>query len=317
MNILHMRYAVEVANAGSVNEAAKDLLVVPSSLSRSIKELEDSLGVALFVRSPRGMVLTPEGEGFIHYAKEILSQIDELENTYRAPLPVKQSFSISVPRASYIAEAFARFSTSITAEPAEIYYQETDASRAIKNLLETDCRLAIVRYEVGHDRYFRKFFQENGLVHKAIADFRYVLIMSEESVLAGKKGIRLADLRPLIEIAHAAPPVSERVCIPSLPKKPVPDEWVDDLSDGVERHIFVFERGSQFDLLAENPETFMWGSPVPDKLLRRCHLTQKECEDTKKNYKDVLVHHKDYALTELDRRFIAEVHNSRRRLFRK
>lgn len=72
MNILHMKYAVEVAKCGSINKAAEILLMNQPNLSRAIKELEASLGVEIFSRSAKGMVVTPEGETFLRYATSIL-----------------------------------------------------------------------------------------------------------------------------------------------------------------------------------------------------------------------------------------------------
>ena len=110
MNIIHMKYAVEVARIGSINKAAEELLIAQPNLSRSIKELEADLGITIFSRTSKGMTLTPEGEEFIGYARKILDQIDDVESIYRKGVPKKQKFSISVPRASYISEAFAEFS---------------------------------------------------------------------------------------------------------------------------------------------------------------------------------------------------------------
>ena len=80
MNILHMKYAVEVAKVGSLNKAAETLLIAAPNVSRSIKELEADIGISIFERTTKGMELTPEGEEFINYAKGILNQIDEVEN---------------------------------------------------------------------------------------------------------------------------------------------------------------------------------------------------------------------------------------------
>ena len=80
MNLQHMKYAVAVAETGSINKAADRLFVGQSNLSRAIKELENSLGVAIFERSAHGMELTPEGGVFLRYAKAILQQVDEVEH---------------------------------------------------------------------------------------------------------------------------------------------------------------------------------------------------------------------------------------------
>ena len=78
-----MKYAVEVARIGSINKAAEELYIAQSNLSRCIKDLEADLGIVIFDRSFRGMVLTPEGEKFIHYAQKVLNQIDDIENMYK------------------------------------------------------------------------------------------------------------------------------------------------------------------------------------------------------------------------------------------
>ena len=303
MNILHMKYAVEVAKAGSINKASEALLIAQPNLSRSIKELEADLGITIFDRSSKGMFLTPEGEEFIGYAKKILKQIDEVDTMYRRGLPLKQKFSISVPRASYISDAFAHFSSSISEDPAEIFYNETNSLCAINNILHSDYKLGIVRYAENYDKYFKEMLEEKGLNYELITEFHYFLIMRQDSPIASKNEIRFSDLSTLIEIAHADP------FVPSLPLSEVKKE---ELPDNIDRRIFVFERASQFDLLSENNQTFMWVSPIPDKLLELYGLVQRECIDNRRIYKDVLIYRKDYHLTELDSRFITELCRSKR-----
>ena len=123
MNILHMKYAVEVARAGSLSKAAEILLIAQPNISRSIKELEADLGITIFDRSTKGMFLTPEGEEFISYAKSILKQIENVEAMYKDGSAKKLKFSISVPRASYISDAFAEFSKTLGSHDAELFYK--------------------------------------------------------------------------------------------------------------------------------------------------------------------------------------------------
>ena len=298
MNILHIKYAVEVAKAGSLNKASQTLLIAQPNLSRSIKDLESDLGSAIFDRSAKGMLLTPEGEEFMSYAQNLLRQIEQLENLYKDPAMPKQRFSISVPRASYISEAFARFSCQISEQSAEIFYKETNSQRTIRNLLENDFRLGIIRYAGNYDQYFRTMLDEKELTYELICEFSYQLIMSCDHPLAAKEEITFEDLCPFIEIAHADP------YVPSLPLSKVVKE---ELPDNINRRIFIYERASQFDLLSENPQTFMWISPVPDKLLKRYGLVQRKCAENQKIYRDVLVYRNGYKLTALDNAFIAEL----------
>lgn len=304
MNILHMKYAVEVAKVGSLNKASETLLVATPNISRSIKELEGDLGISIFERTAKGVTLTLEGEEFISYAKEILSQIDQVESFYKKGSPKKQKFSISVPRACYISEAFSEFSKSLSADPAEIFYKETNSQRTIKNILNHDYKLGIIRYAENYDKYFKAMLEEKGLVYEMITEFSYSLIMSADSPLAQKEEITFDDLKGFIEIAHADP------YVPSMPLSKVVKE---ELPDNIDRRIFIFERASQFDLLYKNPETFMWVSPAPCDILRRYNLVQKKCIDNKRIYKDILIYKNGYKLTGLDRKFITELCESKRK----
>lgn len=304
MNVIHMKYAVEVARAGSINKASEVLLVAQPNLSRAIKELEADLGITIFSRTPKGMTLTPEGEEFVAYAGNILRQLDEIETMYKTALPAKQTFSISVPRASYIADAFARFSTCIDKNSAEIYYKETNASRAIRNILEHNYNLGIIRYAAGFDSYFKTMLEEKGLQYELVAEFCYVLVMNRDHPLAEKETIRYKDLERYIEIAHADP------YVPSLPAAAVLKE---ERAVNCKRHIYVFERGGQFNLLAQNPETFMWVSPLPDNIIERFGLVQRKCPDNQRVYKDVLIRRKGYRLSKLDKKFVTELCESKRK----
>ena len=304
MNLLHMKYAVEVARLGSLNKAAETLMIAQPNISRSIKELEADLGITIFQRSAKGMVLTPDGEEFIGYAQDILLRLDKIEKSYRDGSHKKRKFSISVPRACYISAAMAEFSKTIGDLPVEIFYKETNSKKTIQMLLENEYKLGIIRYSDNYDRYYKSMLQEKGLVSELVAEFSYVLIMSRDNPLAAKETITYDDLSEYIEIAHADP------YVPTLSMSKV---FREELPDNVNQRIFVFERASQFDLLAENPRTFMWVSPASQEILDRYHLVQRMYEGNKKVYRDVLIYHKGYRLTSLDKDFITALCMARRK----
>ena len=303
MNLLHMKYVVSTADAGSINKAAEELHVAQPNLSRVIREMEADLGIRFFVRSSKGMTLTADGEQFVSRARKILENVDELETMYKEERPGKQLFSISVPRASYISDAFASFSLHLKEEEeAEIFYHETNALQAVKNILEVGYNLGVIRYAASYDHAFKEMLSEKKLRYELVTEFQYVLVMNRESALAEKEIIRYADLSGLIQIDHADP------YVPSLPLSAVKAEELPEIP----RRIFVFERGSQLDLLSQNPDTFMWVSPLPQRLLNRLGLVQRRCEDNQRLYRDLLIYRQEYQLTDLDKTFITELTRSKR-----
>ena len=194
-------------------------------------------------------MLTPDGEVFVRYARSILRQVDAIETVFSNGSTEKKKFSISVPRASYVTDAFAEFSKLLDRDtPVEVFYKETNSMRSMKNILQDEYKLAIIRYAENYDKYYKSTFDEKGLTYELITEFQYVLLMNGKSPLADKENITFDDLKNLIEIAHADP------YVPSLPLSEVKKE---ELPDNSQRRIFVFERASQFELLSRNPDTFM------------------------------------------------------------
>ena len=307
MNLLHLKYAVEVSKTKSISKAAENLFMGQPNLSRAIRELEESLGIVIFERSTKGISVTEAGAEFLQYARRILSQVDEVEALYREGRSKKQRFSACVPRASYISAAFSSFARHIDrGHPAEIFYKETNSMRAIRNVESGDYNLGIVRYQTSFEQYFAQHFVDKGLSSEIITHFAYNLLVSASSPLAGKSEILPKDLSGLVEITHGDP------YVPSLPTSNVKKA---EFSDNVDKRIYVFERASQFELLRALPDAFMWVSPIPPRMLADYGLVQRVCDTNPREYKDVLIYRQEYRLSELDRLFMKEVFCQRDALF--
>ncbi len=304
MNILHMKYAVEVARLGSLNKAAEVLLIAQPNISRSIKELEASLGITIFSRSAKGMVLTPEGEDFIGYAREILRQIDDVESLYKNGPRKKQRFSILAPHAHYAAEAFTEFSKQFGTDAVDALYREACSHDTVQSVLSGGCSLGLVRYSADFDKYFKEMFEEKSLSYEMVAEFSYVLLMNKHHPLANSSQLHTDELSSYIEMTHA----DTRSASISFPK---PEN--ETVQTSVMQKIFVFDRAVEYDILRENPQVFMWTTPVSQRLLDRYGLVQKKCTSPEKCCKDMLIYRNGYKLTRLDSAFITALCAARRR----
>jgi len=292
MNTLHFKYAVEVERTRSITQAAENLFMAQPNLSKAIKELEDTLGIEIFERTPKGVLPTPKGAEFLGYAKNILDQISKMERLYKPEDVECQSFKISIPRGSYIANAFTRFAAELdTDKEIDVYVQETNSMQAISNVTDEGFSLGIIRCQTDYENYFLDYLEEKRLVSEPIWEFEYLALMSRRHPLASAKKVVFDELAQYIEIVHGD------TAIPYLPTGKVK-------KSEAKKCIYVYERCSQFDLLSSIPKTYMWVSPIPDHFLDLYGLVQRKCHAANHKYKDLLVYPKGYEFTALDRQFI-------------
>lgn len=93
MTLTQIQYVLAVAETGTISAAAKRLFIAQPSLTASIKELENELQVTLFRRTNKGVTLTPEGEEFLGYARQVNSQLDLMRERYFGGAPCADVFA--------------------------------------------------------------------------------------------------------------------------------------------------------------------------------------------------------------------------------
>ena len=150
-------------------------------------------------------------------------------------------------------------------------------------------------------------FDEKKINYELVAEFRYMLVMSRDCPLAAKKDITLGDAEDCIELVH------DDSYVPPMSRADVRRAE----EEGSHRRIMVTERGNRLDILAENPETYMWASPIPRKTLDRYGLVQRDCADGGRLFKDVLIHKQYYTLSATDKLFIEQLIQTKRETMKK
>ncbi len=296
MNLIHLKYVVEIDKTRSISKAAENLYMGQPNLSRSIKELEQSLQITIFKRTPRGIEVTPEGEEFIEYAKKILKEVEAVEKKYTLREKPTEKFSILVPRASYIGYSFVEFMRGIDPNSFfEVTYKETNCLKAITKVLQGEYKLGIIRYRSSFQDQFKKFFIEKNLGYEIIYEFQHRVVVHKNSPLCNIKELKESDLENYIEICYPDPYV---------PNLPFADVKKLELPDNIHRRIYIYERASQFDLLENLENTFILVSPMPKEILRQYNLIELKLANSSSDYRDVLIFKKGYNLTSIDKKFL-------------
>lgn len=299
MNLTHLRYMVEVEKLGSITKAAAALYMGQPNLSKAIKEVEREAGIPIFKRSAKGVVATEKGRQFLQYAKVILAQMDKMESLYKENDDGSVSFSLLLPRASYIAYAFTEFLNRV-GKSAQIDFRirETNSMEAVNSVAECEYDLGIIRYPVEYESFFMPLIEEKDLKYQSVWEFDSVILTGGNSRLAKEPEINEDVLDKYIEILHG-------------------DNIVPNISAAYQKksaeinchskHIYVCERGIQFDILSSCPDSFMWVSPIPEAVLKRYGLVQRKCPELKKTNKDMLIYQSNYRFSRADRMFFDEL----------
>lgn len=304
MNMFTLKYALEVEKAGTISKAAANLYVAQPNLSKAIKDLEEEIGYEIFTRTATGVKVTVQGERFLFHARKILEQVEAIEKIAGQDTSKERRFKLSIPRGSYIASGFTDFVASMSKEGSlEITINETNNTQTIENVAKREYNMGIIRYPVSEEYYYLNYLKNNRLTSETIWEFDYVLVMSENHPLASKDDITPPDLKPYVRIAHGD--------VESIGQSS--NRVLSELKDAGDNDkiIYVYERGSQFDLLENVQDTYMWVSPIPESYLMKKHLIQRSCKMSNNTYKDVLIYRSDYTLGENDRLFQKKLYESK------
>lgn len=303
MNILYLKYAAEVAKAGSINRAAEELYVAQPNLSRAIKELEKELGITIFERTSRGMIPTPEGRLLLERARSVLEQIDDIENMFAPDGGKRHIISLSAPHSSYISRALASFAERFgEGESFELRLEETDARKTIKNVIHGDSGLGILRFSAPEEPYFKAILDKNDLIYERIAELPRTLIMSRRSPLADAPEITRSALETLTEVVM--PDASSIELAPS-DARTSPELFGKTRTLG--KRIFVGDRASFFDMLETLRNAYALSEPLTHDLLAKYELVARPLADGDEFFRDLLIYDADRQPSRLERELCAEL----------
>lgn len=194
MTLTQLKYVVTVAGEKSMNEAAKKLFISQPSLSTAIRELETEVGIEIFRRTSRGIVLTPEGEEFIGYARQVTEQCELIETKYVQKENVKRKFGVSMQHYTFAVNAFVEMVKQFGMEKYEFAVRETKTHEVIEDVKNFKSEIGILYLNDFNEKVLHKMFTEYELeFHELLRCGIYVYIWKGHP-LANKREITLEEL---------------------------------------------------------------------------------------------------------------------------
>ena len=195
MTIQQLRYAIVICEEGSLNKASEQLYIAQPSLTSALQELEKELGITIFNRSGRGVTPTNDGLEFIHYAREVLSQYDNLLEKYGKGGNLKKKFGISTQHYSFAVKSFVEMVKHFGTDEYEFAIRETRTRDVIDDVFTGKSEIGILYLNDFNRKPLEKLMKSNGLTFTPLTECNAYVYLWKGHPLADRSSIRFEDLK--------------------------------------------------------------------------------------------------------------------------
>lgn len=196
MTLQQLTYAVTIAQTASMNKAAQELFLSQSSLSASIQNLEKEVGLSLFRRTNRGVTVTPEGEEFLIYARQIVNQYRLTQEKFILKKETKKNFSVSSQHYSFAIKAFIELAKQFQPEEYAFGIYECKTAEIIENVRSYKSELGVLYLDDFNEEILQRLFADNGLTFMELFSCKTYVFLAAAHPLAEHDSLALTDLQP-------------------------------------------------------------------------------------------------------------------------
>ena len=195
MTLQQLKYVTTVAQTGTISDAAKKLFISQPSLTKAVRELEKEMGITIFERTNRGIVISKEGETFLGYARQVLEQAALLEETYKKKAGRKQEFSVSTQHYSFAVNAFVDLIKEYGSENYDFSLRETQTYEIIDDVARMKSEIGILYLNEFNASVLEKIMKANDLKFTELFVARPHIFICDKNPLAQKDQVTMEDLK--------------------------------------------------------------------------------------------------------------------------
>ncbi|ANE45400.1 LysR family transcriptional regulator [Paenibacillus swuensis] len=194
MTLQQLKYVIEVANRGSINEASKRLFISQPSLSNSIKDLEVELRITIFDRTNKGISLSKEGVEFLSYARQVVEQAELLESRYLNAKPSAQHFSVSTQHYAFAVNAFVNLVRDHGQDEYEFALRETKTYEIIEDVKSLRSEIGILYLNEFNEKVINKLLRTENLQFTPLFTAKPHIFISIRNPLAKQSVVTIEQL---------------------------------------------------------------------------------------------------------------------------
>lgn len=202
MTLQQLKYIITVASKGTISEAAKELYIAQPSLTSAIKELETELGITIFHRTNKGVVISREGDEFLGYARQVIEQTSLIEEKYTGKIHSKHQFCVSTQHYSFAVEAFVDLLQESGCEAYDFRLRETQTYDIIEDVAKLRSELGVLYLNKFNETILQKTIRSNDLKFHSLFIAKPHVFISSSNPLADKNAISLDDLTPYPRLSY-------------------------------------------------------------------------------------------------------------------
>lgn len=195
MTLQQLKYVLEVANRGSMNEAAKRLFISQPSLSNAIKELEKEIKITIFERTNKGISLSKEGAEFLGYARQVIEQAELLEGRYLNAKPSPQHFSVSTQHYAFAVNAFVKLVREHGQDEYELALRETKTHEIIQDVKSQRSEIGILYVNEFNAKVINRLLKDANLKFTSLFTARPHIFISTNNPLAKQSIVTVDELK--------------------------------------------------------------------------------------------------------------------------
>ena len=187
MTLQQLKYAIIVAQTGTITEAAEKLYISQPSLTNAIHELEKEMNIEIFTRTNKGIIVSKDGEDFLGYARQVLEQAEVLEDKYKGGGGGKKKFCISTQHYSFAVNAFVDLIKKYGQDEYDFSIRETQTNEIIEDVAKMNSELGIIFMDDFNDVVLNKILKSNDLEFHQLYSAKPHVFISRRHPLAGKQ----------------------------------------------------------------------------------------------------------------------------------
>lgn len=202
MTLAQLKYIVTIADTGTISGAAKKLFISQPSLTEAVREIENEMGIKIFSRTNKGVILSAEGEEFLGYARQVIEQTNLIEERYLGGVPVRHQFCVSAQHYSFAVEAFVALLKEYGGEEYDFRIRETKTHEIIDDVAKLRSEVGVLYLNGFNETVLRKAFRQNDLAFTRLFIAKPHVFVSASGPLASKKVLTLEDLKPYPRLSY-------------------------------------------------------------------------------------------------------------------